>query len=722
MPIVQDLIKRISSDNIAEDYTSTDGGQLLRNVARRVIENYERDLESMSEWLGDIEEGQEIAEQDTSTKSEPWQGASNYKSSTMISAAVSFGDRSSTELLRTKLVKTQVIGKDNDGRKKASSENVAEFMNWQIDHQMTDWRCNQETLLYALPNFGTMFKKIFFCPIEGVNKSELVHYPNFVVNQGVSSMRECRVFSCLLAIPKNEAMENVAAGVWLDVDLYPDAAEGIEGSNSEQNVNDAADNPEMFIEQYCTYDLDDDGYEEPYIITVHRGSCKVVRIVANYDIGDIYIKRNGVTSSVKRIMSSDSQDISGKLVRISPQQSIVKYDFIKPCDGTFLGLGYYRLLSSLSKAINSTTNLLMDAGVLANLPGGWLANGFREKMGNHSFKPGEFKSTNIPAADLHNGILPHQFDEPSQVLFALNESLKAELKQFSVELDLKGTLAPNAPATTTLALIQEAMVPTSAIMQRIIAAESAEFRLMYILNSKYTDPDLYQKVLDDAEASFEFDFDLESMSISPTACAEMSSRMQRIQQAEAMILQAPNIALTGGDVRAIWESWFDAIGADWMVNQVWPDPKQMSEEQAARQEAQQVAQQKQDRLLMVKVDHEERKVASTEADINSKIQERKVRALEVYAKLKEIEASTLLKLEQAESEQVKNQIDIYTARLAGVSRAVEFAQAEIENETRERDDAREAEERLRASGLPNQQGAIPGMETQPGNPTNVSGI
>ena len=80
-------------------------------------------------------------------------------------------------------------------------------------------------------------------------------------------------------------------------------------------------------------------------------------------------------------------------------------------------------------------------------------------------------------------------------------------------------------------------------------------------------------MLDDLNADFTTDFDVDSLNIMPTANPEMSSRMQRIQRAQTMVLEAPNIALTGGDVRAIWESWFDAIGADDLLGKVFPDPE-----------------------------------------------------------------------------------------------------------------------------------------------------
>lgn len=694
--IVLDLIKNIGRDNIADDFEE----DTLNTLALRVIETYQRDLESMAEWSDDIEEGQRIAKQDTSTKNEPWRGAANFKSTIIETASISFGDRGRNELLRGKdLLKLEIIGNDAEGQKKISSENVGQFMNWQINHQMRDWRDKQESLLYQVPSFGAVFKKPFYDSVSGTNKSDLIQYPDFAVNQACPSMEECKAFSILLDISRNEVADRQAQGIWLDVDIYPEVEEdpdGSEGSNENEDTIHTIDNPQKFIEQHCFYDLNEDGREEPYIVTVHEQTSKVVRIVTRYQRTGIFVQQNGATISLQEMKNQAEAnqlpvDLTGtKLARIVPDQTIVDYSFIKAIDGTFLGRGYYHMLTSLSKAVNSATNILLDSGVLATLQGGFLARGFRQKMGEITLKPGEWIKTDIPARDLSSGMLPHLFKEPSEVLFALLGQLTTEAKEFSVNLDLQGVLSPNAPATTTLALLQEAMTPMSAIMGRIIRSESKEFEVLFKLNGIFADPALYQKILDDPDAKYERDFDLETMNISPTADAEMSSRMQRIQRGEVLISQSEAIQLQGGDTRPIWEAWFDAIGATDMIDKVWPSPEQMTAEQQARADEREEAQRREDQKVAIDIDHKERGIAALEKDTASKVEERKAKSTLTIAEMKKKESEIILNLEKAETEQSKNQIDKYTADLNMVRAGIEFAQAEIEldNNEREIEDAR----------------------------------
>tara|TARA_R110000744_G_scaffold246942_1_gene363471 strand:- start:32476 stop:34593 length:2118 start_codon:yes stop_codon:yes gene_type:complete len=699
--LIEQLIANIDETNIAEGMDET----VLKRLASQVIKDYGRDLDSMSGWSDMVEEGLKLAEQEKSAKSTPWEGASNFKSPAILGAATAFGDRAVTELLRGRdIVKSDIIGRDESGEKRKSADRVVEFMNYQINHQMEGWREGQEKLLYEVAGTGAVFKKTFFDPSDGLNKSELIHYPNFAVNQAAATMKDAITFTQVMAFSDNEVKERIAAGIWSDVDIYADNADNATGTNEEAEVDEAFDNDHRFFEQNCLFDLDEDGYAEPYTVTVHEQTCQVVRIVARYDINSIFIKQAG---QVRRLSSADEveSEFEGeemelinpkgmKLVRIEADQTITDYSFIRNPDGTFLGIGYYHILFSLVKSVNSTTNQLIDSGTLSNTQGGFLAKGFRKKMGNMKVKMGSWNQTEISAIDLANGMQPFKFKEPSPTLAALNQEIKNEIKEVTVNVDFKGLMSPNATATTTLALIQEAMLPTSAIMQRIITSESKEFKKLFILNSKFTDPLLYQEVLDDKEADFAADFSLKTMNIAPTANADLSSRMQRIQQAEAMVFNADRIALTGGDVRPVWDNWFDAMGAEDMIGQVFPDPESMGEEQKARIAQQQQAQQQKQQLLNIEIDHAEREIVRKEAETRAKL-------ADTAAGIRKIESEVILNLEKAETEETKNQISKYSAQLQGLRLALDSTMKELE-----RDDARQVS--AETVGQPTSTPTIPG--------------
>lgn len=670
---IQFLINNIDSANIANDIDE----DILMMLGSQVVEDFNRDDDSMSDWADAVEFGQDLAKQERQGKSTPWDGASNFKSPAILEAAVAFGDRATTELLRGDLVKSNVIGKDKDQAKKMSAERTSEYMNWQLQHDMPDWVEKQEGLLYELPATGVVFKKVFFDTLTGKNRSEVIQYPNFVVNQATKSMEDAEAFTHILDVSANQMLERIRAGIWLDVNIYGEDAEAGEGSNEEEEVEQAFDNGQRFLEQNCWFDLDGDGYAEPYCVTVHEQKRKVVRIVARYDETGIFVSdQPGVVRQFSKGEITDELS----LVRIEAIQDIIKYGFIRDIEGGFLDLGYYHILGSLVRTVNSTTNQLSDAGTLANLQGGFLAKGIRKKMGNMRMTPGQWASTDINAADLQTGVLPHQFKEPSTVLLQLNEMNKKEIDDLTVNMDLKGVIAPNAPATTTLALIQEAMLPASARLQSIIRSETKEFKALFKLNSLFTDPVQYKNVVDDPEADFEADFDVSTQNMKPTANPEMSSRMQRINQAEALMepTRFQLLQMSGADIRPVIDNWLESIGLDSLVGELYPTEEEQSEEQKARIQEQQAKAQQEQKLLAIQVDQAERSLTIQEDEAESKVILNNAKALQSLADINESKARAIKLLEEAESENLNNQIATYTAEISMLDRAGDALKKQLE--------------------------------------------
>ncbi len=683
---VENLIPFIRNPNIAELLDE----QKLMKVGQQVVSDFDRDLDSMSEWADGFEEGQEIARQETQSKSEPWEGASNFKSPAILDASISFGNRAQTELLRgNELVKSEVIGSDPAGEKQEAADRVTAFMNYQINHEMKNWREQQGRLFYEISAGGAVFKKSFYDPIDGVNKITKISFPDFAVNQATSTIDEALSFTHIMDFSVNQAIEKIRGGIWIDVQLYPDNSDSDEGSNESEDVDFAFDNSQQFLEQLCYLDLDDDGYAEPYVATVHRNSGQVVRIVARYEESEIIVRDNE-TGQIRPLLPGES-GLNVTLVRIKALNNITKYGFIPDPDGRFLDVGYYHLLAGMSKGINATANQLIDAGTLSNLQGGFLAKGFRKRMGNLKVKPGAWESTDISAQDLAAGVQPYKFKEPSPTLLSLNESMRQIVRDMSLNIDLKGVLAPNAPATTTLGMIQEAMLPTSAILQRITMAESDEFQKLFVLDSKFSDPIQYQNITDDPNADFAADFNQENMNIKPTANPEMSSRFQRIQLGEAVFAQADRIAQAGGDVRPIIDFWLKSIGADEVITDIFPSVEQMTEEQAQRIAQQQQVQNEQRELVLVQINQAQQQIdTQKQIAFNDSIRAENDR-LETLSKLRVDEstiqkniATALLDLEKAETEDTKNKISVYTAQLEATRQAIDNTIKQIEVERADR--------------------------------------
>jgi hypothetical protein len=587
------------------------------------------------------------------------------------------------------------------------ADRVTEVMNWQINDNMKEWRKDQKRLMYSLPNIGTIFKKTFYDESLGRCVSHVINYPDFAVNQATVSLDDCRSFSHLFSISDSRARERIKAGIWVEQDKFknfdPKNEVGIDdGSNESNQVISAKENPESYCEQYCWMDLDDDGCDEPYIVTIHRPSLSVMRIVARFDYSGIMVKYKDMRPmpllDAQRARAADiikdanefgidpklpdANDLTGfEVVRVQPQSIITKYGFIPSNNGSYLDLGFFHIIGSLTMAVNKTTNNLLNAGTLANTAMGITAKGFRKRQGEFKFKAGQLMATEIPADQLQNSIYMLNFKEPSATLFQLNESMKQNAGSVAANIDMGGQLTANTAPTTALAMVQETLMPHSAHMSLIIDSMSEEFQTLFDLNSVHLNDDEYRAVVGDDEASYSDDFATDGLSIVCGANPEMSSRSQRMMLAEAEMSQLGAVMQAGGNGYALVKNYFKAIGSQ-NVLEYFPNEAEMSPQDKANMQKMTEAQQQNNALQ-----EQQNKLQELQIGLLSRAEDRKdaelqVKGREVVANIdktieetQKVKADTVLTLEQAETEQLNNQINIYTTRSEELTKAEEAQDA-----------------------------------------------
>lgn len=533
---------------------------VLQKIGRQVNDDYNYDNDSMGEWKQVIQEGKNLCKMTWKSRNDPFTNASNYKSSAMAQAALDFSDRVSYEILKpASLIKIQTskpMGEENE----APIDRLNQFFNWQLNTQLSEWRDEHEKLMYDLPHTGTVFKKTYYDTTKQRIVSDLITYPNFAVDNDTKSMDKLRRFSETFCLPYNIVEENMRSGQWNRIDIE-------QGTEDDRIESDQTDFYE-FIEQSTWLDLDNDGYDEPYVVVIRKETHDVMRITPRYLLKDVTIE--GGIRLIEYISEYSKEDIQDKAIwRIEPIPQLTKYGFIKDVQGGFLDVGYAHLLGGLTQGVNATTNMLMDAGKLSNLPGGWLAKGFRTKMGDQRVEPGEWVETGIDAVQLKNGILPFVFKEPSPTLYQLNVNMNKEIEKLADSADLSETVGANAPATTTLALINEQQQSSSSIMLRLYRSMTCEFNIIAILNGIYLDSEEYSEVVGE-QAYFNVDFHTPGVELRPGANPNTSSKIQRIMQVSAELSQIPNIVEAGGNIRPIMEHYLETIDST-VVDQVFPE-------------------------------------------------------------------------------------------------------------------------------------------------------
>lgn len=577
------LLAWIESDNIAEELED----DVLGEIGQKVVREHQIDVDSRSEWLERSKKAMDLAMQVAETKQYPWPKASNVIYPLMTVAAVQFAARAYPSIVSGRnVVKGVVIGSDagvpavdpntgqpplidpqtnqpmwvvKPGEKRILSSKIGDHMSYQLLDEQTEWEEETDKLLHILPIVGCVFRKTYFDPGFGRNMSVMVTASNLVINYWARSMETAPRITEEVHLYPLEITEKERAGVFSKI-TYTNSPEG-------QADDDA---PQEFLEQHRWLDLDEDDYPEPYVVTVHKASSQVVRIVARYDHDSVRVNPK-----------------SGELEKIEPIHYYTKYDFLPNPEGGIYGVGFGQLLRPVNEAVNTTLNMMIDAGHLQVVGGGFIGKQLSMHTGNVRFMPGEYKAVNVAGATVKENIVPLQFPGPSTVLFQLLGTLIEAGKEISAVKDVLTGEQKNAnvPATTTLALIEQGLKTFTAIYKRIHRALKKELAKLYRLNSIY---------LADEGSGYRKDNEWKDISrkdylagngVEPVSDPSMVSDMQKLARAQFLLGFANDPMFNGMEIRKrVLDAALIEKPEELLVQQMPPDPEQM--EKAAKLEIQ----------------------------------------------------------------------------------------------------------------------------------------
>jgi chaperonin GroES len=662
MPSIEKILE---STNVAELLADDQQSE----ISAKVIHGFDNDLSSRSDWEERNREAMNLALQVTKEKSVPWKNAANIKFPLITIGAIQFSSRTYPAMVNgTDIVKCRSYGLDAMGEKAERAKRVGDHMSYQILEEDEGWEEEFDKLLMSLPIMGCGFKKSYFDPLLGHNLSVNVFPKHLVVDYFARSLEQAKRVTHILEYYKNQIVEKMRSGIYLEHELgeaTPHADDAIDERQGTYATD--TESTHQILEQHTWCDLDDDGYEEPYIITVHKDSGKLLRIVPRFTVNDV-------------------QRYNNRIAKIAATHYFTKYTFIPAPDGGFYDLGFGSLLGPITESINTLINQLIDAGTLANMPSGFIGRGARMKGGEYRFKGGEFKQINATGDDLRKSIFMLPAKEPSQTLFQLLGLLIEYGERISGVTDMMAGQTPgqNTPATTAMAALEQGQMVFSGIHKRVYRALRDEFRKLYKLNRIYLNPDDYYQVIDGQEQQiFQIDYLGDPTDIKPSADPNVSSAQQRV--AKAMLVKENAMsgmsAFNGYEVeKRILEA---AEVPD--IESVMPDPQGPNAIQPPPDPQAEIESAKFQKEAMEKAEELRIKAMLADADIAVK------------------ETTAILNLAKAEAAEEGIQMDQYRGQLEEFRERREQLQAIINAKQQEQANAQ------------NQQAGMGGMEGQSGN-------
>jgi chaperonin GroES len=517
--------------------------QELANLGHDVVEDYRRDDASRADWKDKVEAAlRHAAQEDDGEKSYPFPNASNVKYPILTVAAQQFAARAMPAIVKgDEAVGVKVIGQapvppalpqPPPGQqlppevaaqlqpivqafqqaqaqwqaKNARAKRVKTYLNYQIFYGMDDWEGDTDALLHQLPVVGCGFRKVYYDASDGRSCSEFVNALNLTVAMDTKSLKRAPRITQDFELYPYEIEQRQRRGIYRDVTLT--------------QTEEDAQAPRKILEQHRLHDLDGDGVEEPYIVTVDEQSEQVLRIDAAFTPDDVTVE-------------------NGEVVSIERWVPFVKYGFLPDPKGRFYDIGFGHLLKPLTEVLNTSINQLLDAGHAQVAGGGFIASGLRlQGAGRQStlkWRPGEYKTVNMSGQDLRAAIYERPLPQPSPVLFQLLDLILGAAKDIAAIKDvITGEAPQNAPVGTTLALIEQGLQVFTSIYKRVYRAEREEFQLLYDCEAKFGNPADYAEIVDDPQADFRADFDHRGRDIIPVSDPSVVTKMQALAKAQVL--------------------------------------------------------------------------------------------------------------------------------------------------------------------------------------------
>ena len=535
--------------NISE-YLEND---VLADIASDLVESYESDRSSRSEWESTLVEGMDILGIRLEDVTEPFDGACGAHHPMLLEACLQFQARAVSELCPADgAVKTKIIGEETP-EILAQSRRVRDHMNYQITEECEEYFDEMDRMLFMLPLVGIGFKKTYYDESMGRLMSRFVPAQDFVIDNEATDLITASRYCHVLTMDSNEIRKLQVNGIYRDfpVGETPQFDRGI--------VNEKAD--EITGVTYTGYgerrrvlefhaDIDIPGFEHlgddgeptgialPYVVTIVDGSNEILSIRRNYKEDDPnFIKQSWFTV----------------------------YKFL-PGLG-FYGLGFVHVLGNLQRTATAILRSLVDAGQFANLPGGFKARGMRV-AGDTPVSFGEFRDVEGVGDDIRKSIIPLPTKEPSQTLFLLLGNIIDNGRRLSASTDLQvgDANTKETPVGSVVAMMEAGQRLMSTIHRRLHRAQRNEFRLMARINNEYADFSRYTSGSGEIYAE---DYD-GRVDVVPVSDPNVFSESQRIMRAQAQLQLAQQFPMQH-DLPAAIRNMHETIGTENIDDVLLPD-------------------------------------------------------------------------------------------------------------------------------------------------------
>lgn len=453
--------------NIVDDLKD----DIVNELAGDLEEFIEKDKKSREKRDKQYEEGlRRTGLGDDAPGGATFDGASKVVHPVMAEGCVDFAARAIKELMPSQgPVKTKIQGMGVAADQLDKAKRKRDFLNWQLTHEIVEYRPEKERLLTQLPLGGSQYEKYWYD--EGMRRirMEFVPVDKVYLPFSASSFEGSPRATHVQEITRQEFDMRVKSGFYRDLDNTGSDASDPPEQSASQKANDkiegkdetgyySDDGLRTIYEVAMLQDIEGTGLR-PYIVAQDEPTGEILAVYRNW---------------------KEEDDNHAKV------DWWVEDVFI-PWRGAY-GVGLPHLIGGLSAALTGGIRALLDSAHINNAPTMLKLKSGRVVGQNTQVDITQVTEIEGPAGvtDIRNIAMAMPFNPPSSVLFQmvqyLDQSARGLISTGEEKLESVGD---RTPVGTTMALIEQGSPVYSSIHARLHESQRKALKIICRLNYDY---------------------------------------------------------------------------------------------------------------------------------------------------------------------------------------------------------------------------------------------
>jgi len=421
-----------------------------RSLATDLIELIKIDETSMGDWAGKAQGYLDEVDADTAktaTKNAEQQGSNEGpppSTEMTLSAVVQFAARASDALLgEPDLAKSCEPG----------GEKLASWVSSELRTNDKNWILDTDPLIVHMAVTGLSWRKRAFDDDDRAFHTAFLTCLEVIINKSVrgDGQRAPRITHQFERYPY-EIERSIERGRWVDY-------------KPQYNDRDPQA-PKKFYECDLWLDLDDDGIDEPWTITISRDDMvEVVKIAPRW--------------SAKTVINTKEELVFNAIRRFYP------YRFLPDPSGGFFPMGFGKLLSRVEGSADRLLASIIDTAETESENGGVLAGGGYGLPDVIEVKGNRIQTLPTDGAPLANRFAAFPTKSVSSGSVAVLEKVMTLGDRLSGTLNMLENAPASMTATLARGIIDTGSQVQSAVHRRVVASLTQELRMFVLMADAY---------------------------------------------------------------------------------------------------------------------------------------------------------------------------------------------------------------------------------------------